>query len=325
MTQVRSLALILSATVATCILPCFSADALKIVKNDSNIVVTDGNRLVMEYVYGKELSRPYVKQLCTPSGVNFLRDNVADHIHHHGLMFAVKVDGVDFWAEQKGCGRQVNGKIETGISRDDEGKNSVSQVLNVLTWNAPGQEKPRTEEARLVAIHDDSRSGQPLGATLLTWWSVVRPIELKAEIKLSGSHYFGLGMRFVKSMDGAEFFTAKGPVDGNIVRNDERLTPGNWCACYGQVDGKPVTVAMFDSPRNPRPVLWFTMAKQFSYLSATINLWKEPLTVIASKPLDLKYGVAAWDGKVSPEEIEKMFQRWKELGKDYAKEAKPAQ
>ena len=50
--------------------------------------------------------KPYIKELTSPKGVNPLRDNIPDHIHHHGLMFAVAVDDVNFWAEYKNCGRE---------------------------------------------------------------------------------------------------------------------------------------------------------------------------------------------------------------------------
>ena len=64
-------------------------------------------------------------------------------------------------------------------------------------------------------------------------------------------------------------------------------------------DGKPVTVAIFDHPKNLRhPAKMFTMSTPFAYLSATCNVWKEPITIKAGKPLDLRYGVAVWDGEV---------------------------
>lgn len=282
----------------------------KIEATDAAVCVKNGDRLVIEYVYGKDLSRPYVRQLCTPGGVNFLRDNVADHIHHHGLMFALQADAVDFWAETKGCGREVHRTFpKLGKMAASDEDVDYAAVNEAVDWLAPGQEKPLVEETRTIVVH-----GGAGDATLLTWRSDLQVGEGKAAVKLSGHHYYGLGMRFLKSMDGAEFFTAKGKVDGAIVRNDERLTPGHWCACRAQVDGKPVTVAMFDAPANPRPALWFTMAKQFSYLSATINLWKEPFTLESGKPFALTYGVAAWDGKASPETIEKMYKQWLKLG-----------
>ena len=52
--------------------------------------------------------KPYVKELFTPAGVQVLLDSPADHIHHRGLMFAVAIDGVNFWEESTTSGRQVS-------------------------------------------------------------------------------------------------------------------------------------------------------------------------------------------------------------------------
>ncbi len=97
-------------------------------------------------------------------------------------------------------------------------------------------------------------------------------------MKLDGHHYYGLGMRFLTSMDsGGRFFnSSKQP--GEVVRGSERLVAAKWCAYTAKADGKPVTVAIFDHPSNPRhPNKMFTMTPPFAYLSATLNLWKEPL------------------------------------------------
>ncbi|MHC4656117.1 MAG: DUF6807 family protein, partial [Planctomycetota bacterium] len=52
--------------------------------------------------------KPYVQQLFSPAGVNILRDAPADHLHHHALMFAVKVNGVNFWEETPTAGKQLH-------------------------------------------------------------------------------------------------------------------------------------------------------------------------------------------------------------------------
>ncbi|HUU93592.1 MAG TPA: DUF6807 family protein, partial [Phycisphaerae bacterium] len=64
-------------------------------------------------------------------------------------------------------------------------------------------------------------------------------------------------------------------------------------------------------PENPRhPATWFTMTAPFAYLSATLNLHREPMTLQAGQTLGLTYGVALWDGKTSADEIEKTYRRW---------------
>jgi hypothetical protein len=68
---------------------------------------------------------------------------------------------------------------------------------------------------------------------------------------------------------------------------------------------------MFDDPKNPRhPAKMFTMSKPFAYLSATLNLWKEPMELKCGAELDLCYGVAVCDGKLGAAGIEKLYQRW---------------
>ena len=63
------------------------------------------------------------------------------------------------------------------------------------------------------------------------------------------------------------------------------------------------------------------MNEPFSYLSATLNLHREPITVTPEAPLLLRYGVALWDGKVQSSDVEKVYQRWLKLipGRDSGK------
>lgn len=275
----------------------------------SSEIAKDGDRPVLEYLHGGDLFKPYVAKFFSPAGVNILRDQIADHRHHHGLMFAVGVDGVDFWAENQKCGRQIYKSFGwvKGTSRDCPW---VAALEDRLAWvPAAGGQPLAIEDRRIKAYR---REG--LGASLLAWQTQLAPAEGRASIKLSGSHYFGLGMRLVQSMDGADdFFTPEGKAVGETVRGNERLVRGKWCAVVGEADGKPVTVAMFDAPGNVRPAWWFIMAKPFAYMSATLNLHREPLVVEAGKPLALTYGVAVWDGKAKAGEIDKLYARWLEL------------
>jgi hypothetical protein len=112
-------------------------------------------------------------------------------------------------------------------------------------------------------------------------------------------------------MDEAGRFQNADRKTGEVFRGDERLLRSSWCAYTADVDGKPLTVAMFDHPDNPRhPATWFTMAKLFAYLSATLNLHTEPLKIEPQKPLLLRYGVALWEGKVEAGEINRAYRRW---------------
>ncbi len=262
------------------------------------------------YVFGgKDFAafKPYVRQMLSPGGVNPLRDNVADHIHHHALMYAVAIDGVDFWSERKACGRQIQRSVSKEFRSVD--KLAVEAIKARIDWTKPDGKTIIAVEKRTIELYRVTP-----GVTLASWRTQLAPQAGAKSIRLTGSHYFGLGMRFVKSMDNASTFTFADPAaKGLIVRGDEKLTPSAWAACTGKVDGKTVTVAMFDHPNNQRPALWFTMGKPFSYLSATINLWKDPMVVNAGEELDVCYGIAVWDGKATRPQIDAAWGQWKKL------------
>lgn len=257
----------------------------------------DHDRCALLYVCEGVPFKPYVKELYTPNGVNVLRDAPADHLHHHGLMFAVTVDGVNFWEEQTNPGTQKHVSIKREKVGDDG-------LVETLEWLGPEKGSILLSETRRIAAYvmDD----RPF--RLITWQSALHGLDGKPAPTYSGAKYHGLGMRFVESMDkGGTFFNAAGAtgVDGT---NDKRA---NWCAYAAHADGKPVTVAMFDHPTNERhPATWYTMDTPFAYLSATLDLNRQPLQKL---DLSLTYGVAAWDGHAAGEQIEETYQRWLKL------------
>jgi len=260
----------------------------------ANVVLLRNDKPAVEVHTECTPFKPYVAQLYSPGGVAVLRDNVADHLHHHGLMFAVAVNDVNFWEERTNSGHQVQRQLQLGDG-------AVTQELD---WIAPG-DKTLLRERRVIRIHRD----EEIPATLLTWRS---RLQSKDEVRLTGHHYFGLGMRFAADMDKIGAFINSDNVTGDVVRGDERLTAAKWCA----YTDRRVTVALFDHPGNLRhPARMFTMAKPFAYLSATLNLWKEPFALRPDKPLELQYGVAVWDGEQTPEQIEKLYSRWLEKTK----------
>ncbi|MBE3070743.1 MAG: PmoA family protein [Planctomycetes bacterium] len=276
-------------------------------------MVPEGDHPVIEYRSGGAIFKPYVRKLFSPAGASVVRDQVPDHLHHHGLMFAVGIDGVDFWSETGACGRQKHLAFDKPAPQAAADAAGVGALAERIDWVGSSGDPVLAHERRTIDVF----AAKGAAASLLTWRTEIKPAEGRKAIKIAGSHYFGLGMRLAASMDNeAEFFTAAGKADGEIVRGDERLTRGPWMACAGTVDGKPVTVAMFDGPGNPRPAWWFTMGKPFAYLSATLNLHREPLAVEAGKPLVLCYGVAVWDGKTKAEDIEKLYRQWLETAGD---------
>lgn len=293
--------------------PAFAENTMRITTEENAVSVHKGRHLLLHYPYKNVPFKPYVRQLFSPAGVNILRDAPADHLHHHALMFAVKVDGVNFWEETQTAGRQIHQSFtdvttdtKTEVENDKSREMRQAGFTEHIDWINSGREL-LLKERRTIEV----RQGTDLGATVLTWKSQFELPDGKESATISGAHYHGLGMRFVKSMDkDGRHLNADGK-PGIVFRGDERLLRSTWCAYTANADSKSVTVAMFDHPQNPRhPATWFTMTKPFAYLSATMNLHKQPLKVISGKPLVLRYAVVLWDGKVGIDKIDKLYRQW---------------
>jgi len=286
----------------------FAEEPMHIVMDMNSVSVQQGQRRLFCYRYEDVPFKPYMQQLYSPGGINVLRDAPHDHLHHHALMFAVAVDGVNFWEEQTKPGRQLH-KCFDGMRVDRNGDKSKAGFTEHIDWiNLRGQEL-LLREHRIIevkSIEDDK-------ATLLSWQTSLAVPPGRESMTLAGSHYFGLGMRFLESMDtGGRFLNAVNRT-GEIVRGTERLTRADWCAYTAEANGKPVTIAMFGHPENQRhPTHWFTMTAPFAYLAATLNLHKEPLDVVSDKPLVLRYAVAVWDGRVEKSKIGRIYRQWVE-------------
>ncbi|MHB8898393.1 MAG: DUF6807 family protein [Thermoguttaceae bacterium] len=286
--------------------PAWAEGPLRAVQNETFLVIFSGGTPVLQYRHDSSPYKPYIKELFTPGGVQVLRDAPADHLHHHGVMFAVAADGVTFWTETPEGGRQVSRGLAASAAAASPGQSRIS-FTQQLDWTAPGAEAPTLEEQRTIEVVQ----AEGLAPTMVTWTTRLSPAGGRRSVELTGEHYYGLGCRLLQSLDKTGRFVYAAGEPGPIVRGKERVTPSAWCAYVVPAEGAQATVAIFDHPGNPRhPAAMFTMPEQFAYLAATLNLWKEPLTLEAEKPLSLVYGVAVWDGQADAEEIERAFQRW---------------
>jgi hypothetical protein len=283
------------------------ARRLAVRQNKAFIVIGIGHRPIMQYRYDCVPYKPYVRELFTPAGVQVLRDAPADHWHHHGVMFAIGVNNVSFWTEWRAKGRQVQRSLD-GPQLEQRDGLAVATIKQGLDWLVSEEERPVLAERRELSVY----AGAGLDATLLTWRSeLTTPRE---QVTLGGSHYYGLGLRFAQRFDRIGRIVNATDEKGELVRGDERLFRVPWSAYVVAKGERPITVAMFDHPSNPRhPAVMFTMTRPFAFLSATLNLWRDPLVLKRDQKLTLTYGVAAWDGAVEKATIAMLYDRWVRL------------
>ena len=274
------------------------ADATK------SIRLAHGDVTVARYACAAALMKPYLKELFSPGGVQVLLDSPPDHVHHHGIMFAVGADTTDFWSEEPAAqfGRQVQ--------RPGTCRATPSDLEQTLDWMGPDGRTLLVERRKIVSI-----PSAPDGPTLVSWESELRMGGGAGEaIRLWGRHYFGLGLRFVPDLNGDRitWIFPAGTAEGRLVRGDERVRPAAWAAATGMIGGKPVTVALWGGPHNEhRPVHWFTMTRPFSYLAATLDLEKNPRMLKPDETLRLRYGVAVFDGTADAAAITRAMETWR--------------
>ena len=221
-----------------------------------------------QYIYEGVPFKPYMRRLHTPSGLNILRDAPKDHPHHHALMLAMKVNGVNFWEEYtEKVGRQRHLAFNAM-----EVKKDCLHCQEMLDWEEPKRGRVLLKEQRETTL----LGGKADSPTFLEWKSLLW--NENKNVRLEGTHYHGLGMRFLESMDNEGRFLNSARTEGEIIRGDERNLCAAWCAYQAKAETKPVTVALFSHPDSFRhPSTFFTMgdaSPRFAYLSATLGLYQ---------------------------------------------------
>jgi hypothetical protein len=271
------------------------------------VSLNEGEQTFVEYRFSDDDFKPYVQVLRSPRGINVLRDRPYDHLHHRGLMFAVNMNDIEFWGQawtMGSLGQQIYKPESLHLDRT----NNI--LTGDMSWNSLERKTNIMNEHRKIQLLDT----RAIKATVLAWEALFSVPVGQPKVIWKGDHYHGLGMRFAKEMDGSDqFFFASDAEKPEHVRGVEFLTRASWAAYHAQSEGQKVTVAVFDAPDNPRhPAYWFTMYQPFSYLSATMNSYRNPLEVSPGETVRFCYGVAVFDGHVNAQEVERVHAIWLE-------------
>ncbi len=285
--------------------PPAAGEQLRILPDGDTVTVRQGEQVVLRYRFRGSGRKPHVLELPAPGGANVLRDAPADHLHHHGLMFACRANGVNVWEEPPDSGRQVHaGWVALRVAPAAGGAPARAVLHERLHWQGPDG-RTLLEEERLLSL---PASG-PYEPRVLTWRTTLTAPAGGGPVMLSGAAYHGLGARFLAAMDnGGAFLSAAG---GRGVSGTAGCRAA-WCTYTAEPrPGKPVTVAVFDAPDNSRhPTRWYTMDRPFAYLSASLGLDTTPVKLAAGERLRLCWGVALFDGAADAKLLDAAYRRW---------------
>lgn len=287
------------------------AEDVNLLMTDESLSFFNGPRKIADYQYAKVPFKPYIKRFFTPSGLQVLEDAPHDHLHHHGLMFAIAVNDTNYWEESEKSGHQIHQKFSS-INVREKLPILTSSFIEELAWKSPEKDIPQLIETRKIS----SGYWEQENANIIFWETQLGNPSETETAKLTGHHYFGLGIRLLTTpLEKVDIIT---PVEDNLenVRGDEYLRNSPWCAVVVKNEIGTFTLLILDMPDSVRyPARWFTMRMPFVYISATRNLWKEPLEISPGDKISCKSILILWDGEKTKEMLGKAVEEINNLCK----------
>jgi hypothetical protein len=272
-------------------------------------IVSHQGQPLLRYVFNPRQYKPYVAEFRAPGGRNILRDAPADHLHHHALMYAIKVNGLNFWEEVSGNG--VERVVETSASVTG----SAATLRQTIHWVAPqdaflADTTPAAllVEQRTLVLAVDATTRE----AAIEWKAEFVVGKKTNEVTLTGATYHGLGMRYLQPLDPLANHSYAGRKP-DLTNNRQEVSPAHWAAVSFAAPDQPATIALVPHPANARgDGAFFSMLTPFAYLSATQGLDKEPLVYHSGDKFTLRYLVVLYPEVKTTEALGARARRWRE-------------
>jgi hypothetical protein len=271
---------------------------------------------LLTYAFASHQFKPYVQSLFTLEGDDVLRDAPADHLHHHALMYAIRVNGVNFWEERDKPGHERPVRLLSHSTGTTSAGLPQATFTHLIHWvrdedHALADTAPAAlliERRTLTLVADEARK-----EIALRWNAKFEAGPAADRVNLHGSDYNGLGLRLPAAWDRmAGHLNSENTAYSKEHRGD--VTPARWGAIRHTLDGREITVALFGHPANRGTTSFFSMRDPFAYLAVTQNLSKAPIEYARGDKFGIDYLVVVSSHRASHEQLDGRYARWvKEL------------
>ena len=298
-----------------------SGKQVTLTKKSGKVDVLLGGELFTRLDY-KTYGKPILYPIFAPGQISMTRDwpmkpdsvgEGHDHPHHKSMWVGHKIDGLDFWTEKGGIVQTVEAttKFVDGTS---------NAILSKSHWNrrSDGQTMLSDETVYWFGGDENSRWINCLIDFQASHGDIVFD-DTKEGLFAIRTHP---DLRLTADSKAAGEQARVDQVFGNAI-NSEGVTGkevwgkrAKWILYYGSIDGKPVSLAMYDHPTNLRhPTTW--MARDYGLVAANpfglhYFLGKEKgageFKVPQGDNLQLRYRVEFFKGIVTSELVEQKFQ-----------------
>jgi hypothetical protein len=280
--------------------------------NDGVLELRYQGRRILVYAFATNQFKPYVRELYTLAGDNVLLDSPPDHAHHHGLMYAIRVNGVNFWEEREAPGweRPVQ-LLGPQISRSSDGLPQAS-FTQFIHWVADPDRA--VADSASIALMVERRTltvtvNEKTSEVALGWHADFELGRSVSKVTLAGANYHGLGLRLpppfnkVAQHENSERTPYSNP--------GGQVTPARWSSVSHTLGEHDVTLAIFGRPSAGRGLpFFFTMVQPFTYLSVTQGLDKTTVDYAQGEKFSLEYLLVVYAGRKNGEFLDQRYQRW---------------
>ncbi len=301
-------------------------------RKDGRIDIAIDGKPFSAFYFGPETPKPYLHPLRAPDGTIVTRGwpmekvpgEQTDHDHHRSMWFSHgEVNGFDFWAnektqtprEKKGAivlDRIVNARI-TGAG---EKRGNNGRIRARFHWNAPGSETLLSED-RIMIFRAATRDRIVDFDITLT--------AVAEKVHFGDTKEGAFAVRVATELE-EPHFRAKGiPRTGRIVNAEGQTTEANawgkrspWVDYSGSIDGKPLGIAIFDHPSNPKhPTYWHVRG----YGLFAANIFGEHdfhadesrdggITLAQGEKLRFRYRILIHSGGTAGARVGRKYARW---------------
>lgn len=307
-------------------IPAMHAETVAVERDGDKISVEIGGQPFTSFYFGADATKPYLHPLRAPDGTVVTRSypmeevdgEQTDHPHHRGVWFSHgEVNGFDFWANE--VSQRNRGKkgtialtkieaVESGADRGlirasfnwlDTGGEALLAESRTMTFERIGQDNVVSIDITLTALVDSVHFGDTKEGTFA----------VRMATELEEQHLRAKGIART----------------GKITNADGKSTEANtwgkrspWIDYAGTLQGKPMGVAIFDHPSNPKfPTYWHVRG----YGLFAANIFGEhdfyadesrdgSITLAKGKSLRFRYRVVVHPGRTADANIEGKYKAW---------------
>jgi hypothetical protein len=286
--------------------------AFDVQRDQGRLQVTYKGRPLLVYAFAGNQFKPYVKELYTLQGDNVVVDAPPDHLHHHGLMYAIRVNGNNFWEERDQPGYEKSFSLlppQSGRSASGLPQAWFTQVVLWVPYKDVAVADPRS-----VALLVESRTltltvDEALQEVALDWHADFKVGAGAPTVTLAGANYHGLGLRLPAAFN----LVAQHQNSQNAPPTNRggEVTPARWSSVSHRLNDHDITVAVFGHPETDGKLpMFFTMVQPFTYLSVTQGLDKATRQYSAGDKFSLDYRVVSYTEHRNPEFLQKRYSTW---------------